>query len=245
MILGVLLCDDVRLELQRKHGNYPAMFSELFGQVDPNMQLNFYRVIDGQYPNALDECDAYISTGSQYGVNDEAKWISVFEAFIHQLYHQLIPYVGICFGHQMIARALDGEVCRSSQGWGIGVKRVSFYPEEVIQHSWLTAPDANYALIVSHQEQITELPPDTLVLAGSKFCPYAMILVGNHFLGIQGHPEFTPAYSQDLIQLRRNNFSEPTYDSALDSLDEQTDHLPVAQWIVNFIKQRHLDFSHH
>ena len=88
MKLGVLLCDDVRPELQKRHGNYPDMFATLFGRVDPAVDLHFYRVIDGQYPAALDECDAYISSGSKFSVNDEVRWISTFEAFIHQLYQQ-------------------------------------------------------------------------------------------------------------------------------------------------------------
>ncbi|MCW8328689.1 GMP synthase [Photobacterium sp. SDRW27] len=236
MILGVLLCDDVRPELQAKHGNYPAMFSNLFGQVDPSVILNFYRVIDGQYPMALDECDAYISSGSKFSVNDEVKWISVFEAFIHQLYQQHIPFIGVCFGHQMIARALGGEACPSANGWGIGVADVKFNLEEANQHSWLTGSNSGYSLIVSHQEQIAEPPPNTITLAGSEFCPYAMIQVGTHFLGVQGHPEFTPEYSHDLIRLRRDNYPEETAEIALASLEQPTDSCSVAQWIINFIK---------
>lgn len=240
MILGILLCDDVRPELQPKHGNYPAMFSDLFGHVDPSVRLNFYRVIDGQYPEALDECDAYISSGSKFGVNDEIKWVSVFESFVHQLYQQHIPFIGICFGHQMIARALGGEVCRSDKGWGIGAANVRFNHEEVSQHSWLTEPQGSYSLLVSHQDQIMEPPEDTIVLAGSEFCPYAMIQVGSHFLGIQGHPEFTPAYSNDLIHLRRDSYPATTVNTALSSLEQKTDHLCVTQWILNFIKLRHI-----
>jgi len=236
MILGVLLCDDVRPDLQVRHGNYPAMFSHLFSQVDPSVVLNFYRVIDGQYPDTVNECDAYISSGSKFGVNDEIKWVRVFEAFIHQLYQQHIPFIGICFGHQMIARALGGEVCRSDNGWGIGAASVRFNLEEVNQHSWLIKPNHCYSLLVSHQDQIAKPPESTIVLAGSEFCPYAMIQVGTHFLGIQGHPEFTPAYSHDLINARRDSYPEATAKAAQASLHHKIDSIPVTQWILNFIK---------
>jgi len=243
MILGILLCDDVRPELQAKHGNYPAMFSELFSQVDSDIMLNFYRVIDGQYPESLDECDAYLSSGSKFSVYDDIRWIRTFEAFIHQLYQQHIPFIGICFGHQMIARALGGEVCRSEKGWGLGVANVEFNLDEVSQHGWLTDPEKGYSLLVSHQDQITEPPKGTVVLAGSEFCPYAMIQVGNHFLGIQGHPEFTPGYSHDLIHQRGDNYPAQTTQTALASLSQHTGHLAITQWIINFIKLRHLNFS--
>ncbi|MGF1716601.1 GMP synthase [Photobacterium chitinilyticum] len=243
MILGILLCDDVRPELQTKHGNYPAMFSELFSQVDSGIVLNFYRVMDGQYPESLDECDAYISSGSKFSVYDNIRWIRTFEAFIHQLYQQHIPFIGICFGHQMIARALGGEVCCSNKGWGLGVANVKLNRDMVSQHGWLTDPKKGYSLLVSHQDQITEPPKDTIVLAGSEFCPYAMTQVGHHFLGIQGHPEFTPDYSHDLIQLRSDNYPPQITQTALASLSQHTDHLAVTLWIINFIKLRHLSFS--
>lgn len=232
MKLGVLLCDDVRPELQKRHGNYPDMFATLFGRVDPAVDLHFYRVIDGQYPAALDECDAYISSGSKFSVNDEVRWISTFEAFIHQLYQQTIPFVGICFGHQMIARALGGEVCRSDNGWGIGVAHARFNPEEKHRHGWLTDAKDSYSLIVSHQDQIIAAPENTRVLAGSEFCPFAMIRVGNHFLGIQGHPEFTAEYAHDLINARRGCFPETTADKAQTSLQQPTDALQVTRWKI-------------
>ncbi|OLQ74106.1 GMP synthase [Photobacterium proteolyticum] len=243
MRLGILLCDDVRPELQEKHGNYPAMFSELFHQVSSDIELHFYRVIDGQYPESLDECDAYVSSGSKYSVYDDIRWIRTFEAFIHQLFQQHVPFVGICFGHQMIARALGGEVCRTDKGWGLGVAEVELQLDEVSKHSWLTPAEKRYSLLVSHQDQVIEPPEQTRVLAGSAFCPYAMIQVGSHFLGIQGHPEFTPEYSHDLIKLRRDSYPPQVSEHALLSLSQPTDYIGVTQWMINFIKLRHLNFS--
>jgi GMP synthase (glutamine-hydrolysing) len=192
----------------------------------------------------LDECEAYVSSGSKYSVYDDIRWIRTFEAFIHQLYRQHIPFIGICFGHQMIARALGGEVSRSDKGWGLGVADAELSLDDVNQHSWITEPAHSISLLVSHQDQVIAPPKNTTVLAGSEFCPYAMIQVGSHFLGVQGHPEFTPEYSHDLIKLRRDSYPLQTSEHALLSLSQPTDHLVVTQWIINFIKLRHLNFSH-
>ena len=35
-----------------------------------------------------------------------------------------VPIVGICFGHQILARALAGQVSRRPAGWEISVDRV-------------------------------------------------------------------------------------------------------------------------
>lgn len=245
MKLGVLLCDDVRPELQPKHGNYPAMFSTLFAQSDPNITLQFYRVIDGQYPQSLKECDGYLTSGSRYSVYEQSRWINVFQAFIHQLYFQQVPLVGICFGHQMIAQALAGEVVCSEQGWGIGSAQATVDLKEVQSFPWITEPPANLSLLVSHQDQVIRLPDESTTLAGSDFCPNSIILVGEHFLGIQGHPEFTPEYLFDLVKLRKSNYPAETYQSALDSLDRPTDHLQVTQWIIQFFRYRQLLSNHH
>jgi GMP synthase-like glutamine amidotransferase len=39
------------------------------------------------------------------------------------------PIVGICFGHQIIARALDAPVERNSVGWEIAVDQINLTPE--------------------------------------------------------------------------------------------------------------------
>ncbi|PSU35732.1 glutamine amidotransferase-related protein [Photobacterium lutimaris] len=236
MKLGVFLCDDVRPELQGKHGNYPTMFSNLFAAVDPNITLQFYRVIDGQYPQTLNECDGYLTSGSRYSVYEQSRWINVFQGFIHQLYFQQVPLVGICFGHQMIAQALAGEVVRSEQGWGIGTAQATINLKEVQRCPWITEPPETLSLLVSHQDQVLRSPAKCITLAGSNFCPNSILLVGDHFLGIQGHPEFTPEYLFDLMKLRKSSYPTATYQSALDSLIQPTDHLQVTRWIIQFFR---------
>ncbi|MGF1727096.1 glutamine amidotransferase-related protein [Photobacterium nomapromontoriensis] len=236
MKLGILLCDDVRPELQTCHGNYPEMFTRLFERIDTDVKLHFYRVTDGQYPQSLDECDAYLASGSRFSVYNESRWITVFKAFINRLYRQKIPFVGICFGHQMLAWALGGEVTRSINGWGIGVHQANIVRHQITQHRWLADIPSPFSLLVSHQDQITEPPLHTTVLASSDFCPYAMILVGDHSLGIQGHPEFTPEYSHDLITLRQSNYSVATFQTAIASLEYPTDHDLLTRGILRFIR---------
>ncbi|KEQ13233.1 hypothetical protein GZ77_12365 [Endozoicomonas montiporae] len=58
-------------------------------------------------------------------------------------------------------------------------------------------------MLVSHKDQVEQLPDGatiiTTIIASSDFCPYYMVTYGKHFLSIQGHPEFTRAYSEALI----------------------------------------------
>lgn len=121
MKLGILQCDDVRSSLQPDFGNYASMFEALFQQVDKALELRFYLVINGQFPQHIDECDAYICSGSKWGANDDDLWVRQLEDFIRALYTARKGLVGICFGHQLIAKALGGEVEKSPLGWGVGI----------------------------------------------------------------------------------------------------------------------------
>ena len=64
-----------------------------------------------------------------------------------------------------------------------------------------------------------------------------MCQVGEHILTFQGHPEFLPGYSENILNLRREMIGEDNYQRGLDSLDQPLDRTRVAQWIVNFLRR--------
>ncbi|MGF1766306.1 GMP synthase [Enterovibrio makurazakiensis] len=233
MQVGILLCDDVKTELQATHQNYSNMFAAILYREDPELSLHFYRVIDGEYPQQIDECDGYIISGSRYSVYDDLPWINRFEAFVRTLYAEGKPTVGICFGHQMMARALGGEVRRSERGWGVGIAT----SEIKANADWLDPETRKFSLVVSHQDQVSRLPKHGKNLAGSEFCPIGMFTVDNHFLAIQGHPEFSRAYSFDLMETRRDRIPEAVIDKGQASLTHTPDSGNVTKWLLNFLRQ--------
>jgi GMP synthase-like glutamine amidotransferase len=92
-------------------------------------------------------------------------------------------------------------------------------------------------LVVSHQDQIVELPPQAEVLMSSDFCPYSMIKVGTCLLGLQGHPEFSRDYSLALMNRRRHRIPAPVIDNGANSLSRDVNDLAVMRWLVAFLKQ--------
>jgi len=233
MKLGILQCDDVRSSLQPDFGNYASMFEMLFQQVDEALELRFYLAIDGQLPQHIDECDAYVCSGSKWGANDGDPWIHQLEDFIRTLYAEGKGLVGICFGHQLIAKALGGEVETSPLGWGVGIAHANVLAEQ----SWMQPQQGNIALVVCHQDQVCKLPLGTQVLMSNDFCPYSMFQVDSHFLGLQGHPEFSRLYSAVLMEQRRDIIPADTINSAMASLNYQVDDKLITKWILAFLRQ--------
>lgn len=230
MKIGILQCDNVPEPLFEKHDNYPVMLKSLLHSIDQEITFNCYQVMAEQLPLDVDECDAYITTGSRHSVNDDFVWIYKLESFICELHKRNIKLFGICFGHQMIAKCLGGNVARSKKGWGIGVKHNAI----VRKKHWMDPPKKSVKLLASHSEQVDELPADAEILASSEFCPNYMIQAGS-LIGVQGHPEFSKSYSSDLMALRKDRIPAETIREGIVSLEEDVDSELLGRWIVNFL----------
>jgi len=233
MKIGVLKTDDVREQLVGEFGEYPDMFAELLRAQDPGLEFVTYEVQRGHYPADIDEVDAYLITGSKTGVYEDKPWIPPLMDFVRELHSAQKPTIGICFGHQLIAQALGGKTRKSDKGWGIGVH--SYEMQET--PGWMSEPRDNFSLLVSHQDQVEELPPGARVIASSDFCPMAMVQVDDHMLTFQAHPEFTKPYSKSLMDLRREAFGEDVVTKGKASLENDIHESAVARWMLEFLRK--------
>lgn len=236
MKIGILETGQPPEELIPEHGDYPGMFERLLRSADPALEFAVYHVTDGQLPGSTDECDAWLVTGSRHGVYDPLPWIEPLKGFLKSAYEADVPIVGICFGHQVLAEALGGRAVQSDKGWGLGVKRYSVHRRP----GWMTGVGDEFSLNALHQDQVVEVPADAEVLAGSDFCPYAVLAYRGNAMSMQPHPEFLTEYLRDLIEYRRStSFSDSVADAGLASLDDGPIHTrQVAEWIVRFLKER-------
>lgn len=232
MKIGILQCDEVDEGWRTEFGNYPAMFESKLSTVEPDFQFVTYRVMDGELPQSVDGCDGYITTGSRFGANDDLPWIGSLEAFVSDLAAAEKKFVGICFGHQILATALGGEVAVSENGWGVGINT----HQVKVQKAWMDPTRESLKLVASHQDQVCKLPQGFEVLAGSSFCPYYMLQFGEHMMSIQGHPEFSKAYSSALMDKRAASIPADCIRDGKASLAEDADDLLVMRWIANFFK---------
>lgn len=232
MKIGILKTDDVRPQLVAEFGEYPEMFADLLQREDPTLEFVTYEVQHGHYPGDIDAVDAYLITGSKTGIYEDKPWIPPLMDFVRALHKRKKPTLGICFGHQLIAHALGGETRKSDKGWGVGVHSYEVQETPV----WMTGPQARFSLLVSHQDQVAALPPETRVIASSDFCPYAMLQVGEHMLTMQAHPEFTKPYSRGLLELRGEVFGEEMAEKGKASLQNDIHTSAVARWMLAFLK---------
>jgi GMP synthase-like glutamine amidotransferase len=210
-------------DLESRFGSYPAMFADMLG---PGFEIESFDVGAGKLPSPAAH-HAYLITGSPAGVYDPLPWIAPLCSFIREARQSRM--VGVCFGHQIMAEALGGQVEKSDKGWGAGLHNYSIIRRE----PWMDDPDS-VAVAASHQDQVVIQPPNTEVVAASSFTPYAALAwVDRPAISLQFHPEFSPDYAKALIEKRYDIVPDP--DAAIASLDGPNDNERVAGWIRKFL----------
>jgi len=228
--VGLLACDEVADRFQHIAGGYQQMFERLLSPHIPELRITRFDLQAGQMPADPGVCDAWITTGSRASVYDATPWIRAAESFIRTIASADRPFVGVCFGHQLLADALGAEVARAPGGWGVGVLPMQIVREE----PWMTPARATVRLQYMHADQVVALPNGATLLGKAPHCPVAMFQCGPRLLGIEAHPEFPAAYARALIEDRRARIGESAADDALARVDEPTDAVVVGGWIARF-----------
>ena len=233
LTIGILLTDHVVPELLSEHGDQTDFYDYIFNLADPTINLRFYDVVLDHYPKSIDECDGYLITGSKLSVYDAEDWIRKLENYVQLLNEKKKALLGVCFGHQLIAKALGGKSEKASIGWTLGVQDYDFQDT----FPWVEDQSQSVGLIHSHQDQVTQLPKQAELIASNTRVPIAMFKIGDHVMSMQGHPEFTPEYAHAVATMRKEILGEEVYKKASDSLKNQiADNVEVAKWWVDFFK---------
>ena len=232
MRIGILETGKLDPEIEKEYGSYAEMFQQLLLSVDDQLEFDIYQVTEGHYPESIDECDAYLITGSKHSVYDDELWIKELEDYVVSLHEHCKLLIGICFGHQIIAHALGGHTQKSDKGWGVGNTTSSIEKNT----PWMSDTTEEYSLLMSHQDQVVKLPEDAVLIATNDHCTHDSFQIADHILTFQGHPEFTEDYLEHSMNKRRHLIGEEKYNEAMESLKKSHHGHLVAEWLVKFIK---------
>ncbi|XXK35628.1 type 1 glutamine amidotransferase [Rhodobacteraceae bacterium nBUS_22] len=187
MKVGILQAGHAPAEMIAETGNYAQMFTQFLSGRDYSFAA--YSVVDMEFPKSAHSADCWVITGSRHGVYENLPFIEPLKALVRDIYNLKIPLVGVCFGHQMIAQALGGQVEKYSGGWSVGATDYDFEGQTVSLNAW-------------HQDQVVALPADARVLGSSPFCKYAFLGYGENVFTVQAHPEFDSRFINGLIDTR-------------------------------------------
>jgi GMP synthase (glutamine-hydrolysing) len=233
MKVALLVCDDSSRAFPHHQGSYLDMFVRLFSFIKHNVELIPFDVRFNNYPDDWGIFNGFLTTGSSFSVYEDVPWIQELKNFTCKLYESGHKFFGVCFGHQLIAESLGGKVAKAPQGWMVGVKQTDI----ILNKSWMDPQSSHCMVISSHQDQIIQLPPKAEVIGFSEGCPYSMIALADHFVGFQGHPEFSKAYALPLMESRQDRIPKKIIQEAKQSFEISPEQHMLASWIFNFFNQ--------
>lgn len=213
---------------------YPEMVSALLSRVDDRLGFEAVSPWDGEPLPPASGLEAVLITGSPFGVYDSPPWIEPLRQFVREAHAARLPMVGICFGHQIIAHALGGDVRKSEKGWGVGRHTYDI----VERRPWMHDAGDSFSLVASHQDQVIAPPPAARTLARSAHTDHAMLAwTDAPILTLQGHPEFSDSFAAALYNARRGaTLSDDMTDAAIESLGRPDDNDMAAEWIAAFLR---------
>ena len=232
MNLAIIETGLVPEPLRGRFRPYPEMFATMLARHGARIAPDFVPVLEGAPLPDPDGLDAVLITGSPAGVYDPLPWMDPLRNFIRRAHERGTKMVGICFGHQIIADALGGDVRKSEKGWGLGRHVYEVLPD----HPHFVPGVDKLAIACSHQDQVIMPPPMAKVILRSAFAPNAgLSYAGGNILSFQPHPEFEDDYSKALIDLRRGKVSEDVIEAAHDSMKTRSDSAILSHAISRFL----------
>jgi GMP synthase-like glutamine amidotransferase len=230
----ILETDILRPALAEQYKSYGRMFESLFSRQPVPARFEIYNVMQGEYPPEAERFDAYLVTGSKADSFGQDPWILALKDYLIKLYKRGEKLLGICFGHQLLALALGGKTERARQGWGAGIHHYELAPAQ----PWMSPEVDRLTLLISHQDQVTELPEGATVIASSEFCPFAAYQIGDQVLCFQGHPEFVHDYSRALLEILQPTLGDQLYRNGVESLEHDHHGETVAEWMMRFVAHK-------
>ena len=222
MRIGILKCGQSPEPLRDEIGDYDDMFESFLG--GRGFEFARYHVEAMQFPASVHDADGWIISGSRHGVYEDHPFIPPLEAFIRRAHDAGVPLVGICFGHQIIAQALGGEVAKHPGGWAIGAQDYDFGGQPVTLNAW-------------HQDQVARAPEGAQVAATSPFCANAALIYGDRAFTVQAHPEFDSHVMRRFADIRDKDMPADLIAGVRSRLGDRIDSQPLADRIEAFFRQ--------
>jgi GMP synthase (glutamine-hydrolysing) len=185
----------------RRHGSF-AHWIRVAAGLDRDATV----VVDVERGHELPSREGFagvLVTGSAAMVTDRHDWSERCAAWLRDAAHAGLPLVGICYGHQLIAHALGGEVGPNEVGREMGTVRIHLHPDAQDDPLFAGLP-GSFAAQATHLQSVLRPPPGAIVLAHNDHDACHALRWGDAAWGVQFHPEFSAGHMRGYIRARHD-----------------------------------------
>jgi GMP synthase (glutamine-hydrolysing) len=186
-----------------RRGEFADLIAAAIGEAWDGDFATFDPRTGGPLPR-LSDMEALVITGSAANVPNREPWMLEAEAYLRDVVREGVPTFGICFGHQILAQALGGEVRRNPRGREIGTRRIERLVDDPIFEG---IPDVFHAN-VTHVDTVAVLPEGAKALAKNDLEDHHAIRFTETCYGVQFHPELDADVMRGYIEHRWDVLAE-------------------------------------
>ena len=200
-------------DLKPYEGCYETWFSRLFGD-----QLT-WDIINAPYGDALpppERVNALLITGSPVSIYERLDWSVACSHWLAKVWERGVPILGICYGHQLMADALGGEVLASPNGREMGSVTV----EQLGEDPLFMGLEKRFDVWQTHVDEVIRAPSIAEVIATNDHCAVQAMALGQHCRTVQWHPEINRSIMAHYIEARRASIEEGWGEGSADLLLE-------------------------
>jgi len=171
----------------KQFGDFDTWTAAALGEVDVETCI-----LDAEHGAAFPtagECAGVVITGSHAMVTDNLPWSVKLEKWIPTLLEARTPLFGVCYGHQLLARAAGGQIGFHPHGQEIGTVAVDLLSGSANDALFRSFPQS-FRVHVTHSQTVLRLPPGATRLAANAYEPNHAFRLGDCAWGVQFHPEY-------------------------------------------------------
>ena len=153
------------------------------------------------------------------------------EPYIRDIVAAEAPLLGICFGHQLVAQALGGDVQRNPRGREIGTVPLTRVGDDPLFAGLSDAPLVN----ATHVDSVVVLPPRATVIARTALDDNAVVAFGPAARGVQFHPEIDKDVMRSYVEVRWTSLVDEGLDA--EHIHAHVSETPDAgELLCNFVR---------
>jgi GMP synthase (glutamine-hydrolysing) len=174
--------------ISKTYGDFEDLFINKLGKERKEI-LIVDAVTTQKFPR-VEEISGIIITGSHSMITDNEEWMQDTSNWLKQFFDEPVPILGVCFGHQLLAKTFGGEVGYHPGGKELGVVEIKLTAEGK-KDKLLSSLSETFFSYAAHSQTVLSLPPGAVLLAQNGFEKHHAFCLNNHIWGVQFHPEFT------------------------------------------------------
>lgn len=198
-------------------------------------RLDYCYPLSGQpLPTGLDGYAGAIVFGGPMSANDDSKrpGIRAQLDWIHTALESGQPFLGICLGAQLLARALGATVRPHPAGWA----EIGYFPIQPTAAGEALF-DAPLQVYHWHHEGF-ELPAGAELLASGERFPHQAFRYGDNAFGVQFHPEVDQTIMESWLVEGVEELQHPGAQSATEQRARHAQHdAALDRWFEGFVDQ--------